>query len=82
MGPNKDLPKEARISPRDHLLRIANKILCSMRALRGLNDPLSVYNEAIYTFYRTLKRWTMETKYIVKGYFPLLQFRLSRTKVT
>ena len=27
-------------------------------ALRGLNDPLSVYNEAIYTFYRTLKRWT------------------------
>ena len=30
-------------------------------ALRGLNDPLSVYNEAIYTFYRTLKRWTMGT---------------------
>ena len=30
-------------------------------ALRGLNDPLSVYNEAIYTFYRTLKRWTTET---------------------
>ena len=30
-------------------------------ALRGLNDPLSVYNEAIYTFYRTLKRWTTGT---------------------
>ena len=29
-------------------------------ALRGLNDPLSVYNEAIYSFYRTLKRWTTE----------------------
>ena len=30
-------------------------------ALGGLNDPLSVYNEAIYTFYRTLKRWTLGT---------------------
>ena len=30
----------------------------NIRALRGLNDPLSVGNEAIYTFYRTLKRWT------------------------
>ena len=29
-------------------------------ALRALYDPLSVYNEAIYNFYRTLKRWTTE----------------------
>ena len=33
----------------------------NIRALRGLNDPLSVDNEAFYTFYRTLKRWTTGT---------------------
>ena len=33
------------------------------RALRGLNDPLSVDNKPFYTFYRTLKRWTTGTLY-------------------
>ena len=61
MGPKKDLPKEARTSPRDHLVRIASKKLCNLRALRGLNDPLSVDNEAFYTCYRTLERWTTGT---------------------
>ena len=29
-------------------------------ALRGLNDPLSVYNEALLVLNRTLKRWTIK----------------------
>ena len=33
----------------------------NIRALRGLNDPLSVDNEPFYTFCRTLKRWTTGT---------------------
>ena len=36
-------------------------------ALRGLNDPLSVDNEVFYNFYRTLKRWTTGTVFIVFG---------------
>ena len=41
-------------------------MLSNLRALRGLNDPLSVDNEPFYIFYRTLKRWTTE---IVGGSF-------------
>ena len=39
----------------------------NIRALRGLNDPLSVDNEAFYIFYRTLKRWTIGTLCIGVG---------------
>ena len=67
MGAKKDLPKPARTSPWDHLVRIASNILCNLRALRGLNDPLSVDSEAFYTFYRTLKRWTIGTLCIGVG---------------
>ena len=42
---------EAPTSLWDPLLWIARKKLCNMRALRGLNDPLSVDNEAIYILY-------------------------------
>ena len=41
---------EAPTSLWDPLLWIAWKKPCNMRALRGLNDPLSVDNEAIYIF--------------------------------
>ena len=42
--------------------------------LRGLNDPLSVYNEAICTFDRTLKCWTTGTLRLA---FFLFLFRLN-----
>ena len=61
MGPKNEVLKEGQTSPRDHLLEIASEKLCNIRALRDLNDPLSVDNETFYIFYRTLKRWTTGT---------------------
>ena len=62
LGPKNEVLIEGKTSPWDHARSIERKIIFFLRALRGLNDTLSVDNEPFYTFYRTLKRWTTEMR--------------------
>ena len=47
LGPKNEVLIEGKTSPQDHLRSIERNILSNLRALRGLNDALSVDNEAL-----------------------------------